>query len=227
MDHLLSLLLMGPALALGLWAQGRVQIAFQRWNQVPATAGISGGVAARRILREAGLQDVGVQRLHFGVGDHYDPRRRQVCLSKEVFDRASVTSLAVAAHECGHAIQHARGYRPLLWREAAVPIIRLSSGLLPLSLMLGVGFRLSGLMLVGVACHGLLALFQLLTLPVEFDASRRARLLLKDMKLILPGQEEAGVRNVLHAAALTYVASLAHGVAQLLHLVLWQRRRSV
>jgi Zn-dependent membrane protease YugP len=149
MNAFLILLLLLPALALGLWAHHRVYRAFQRWGEVPASAAISGADAARRILRQAGLSAVAVQCLDAPDGDHFDPRLRQACLSSEVFDRSSVTTLAVAAHECGHAIQHDRCYQALLWRQAVLPLTQGSANLLRWALMLVMGVRLGGLILVG------------------------------------------------------------------------------
>ncbi len=220
----LYLLLMGVPLILGLWAQSRVKSAFSKYSQVRASSNVSGAEAARDILRAAQIDDVEVVEINGMLGDHYDPSNKRLCLSSDVYRTPSVAALGIAAHESGHAIQHARAYAPLKARMALVPITMYASQLLPFIIMGGFFFQIAGLLQVGVIVYLVLTVFQLITLPVEFDASRRAKIILGQMGMISPGAEAAGVNRVLNAAALTYVAAFVASLANLIYLFLASRR---
>ncbi len=217
-DPTYILVLVGMLLCLG--ASALVNSTMHRYSGVRNMRGITGAEAARRILDREGLHDVQVVCLDSNKGDHYDPRNKTVSLSRENFQGASVTSVGVAAHECGHALQHARGYAPLKIRTSLVPVVNISSSLGVPMIMIGVllGWNQT-LIQIGIWAFALAVLFQLITLPVEFNASRRAVLQIENQGL-LTGEENEGCKKVLGAAALTYVAAAASSVLQLLRLVL-------
>jgi Zn-dependent membrane protease YugP len=217
------LLLIGVPLLLGLYAQMRVSSAFGKYKKVAATSGVTGAQAAREILAAAQIHDVEVREINDMLGDHYDPIKKRLCLSSDVFRTPSVAALGIAAHEAGHAIQHARAYAPLKWRMAIVPVTQFASQILPLVIIGGFMFQITGLITLGVICYGVLALFQLITLPVEFDASKRAKVILQQMGMVQPGGEAAGVNTVLNAAALTYVAAFVAALGNLVYLLMARR----
>jgi Zn-dependent membrane protease YugP len=217
------LLLIGVPLVLGLYAQMRVSSAFGKYKKVAATSGVTGAQAAREILAAAQIHDVEVREINDMLGDHYDPIKKRLCLSSDVFRTPSVAALGIAAHEAGHAIQHARAYAPLKWRMAVVPVTQFASQILPLVIIGGFMFHITGLITLGVICYGVLALFQLITLPVEFDASKRAKVILQQMGMVQPGGEAAGVNSVLNAAALTYVAAFVAALGNLVYLIMARR----
>ena len=213
------LVLVMPAILLGLWAQMRVKSTYARYSQVRAGRGITADQAARLILDMNGLRDVPIQRISGSLTDHYDPRDRVVRLSESVYGSPSIAAIGVAAHEVGHAVQHATGYAPLKLRTAIVSVTNIGSTLSMPLILIGILLNSSRLALVGVALFGLVAVFQLVTLPVEFNASSRALATLDGMDIL--GREElGGARQVLTAAALTYVAALIQSLAQLLRLLL-------
>ncbi len=215
----LILLLVVPMI-IGLWAQSRVKSAFNKWSKIAATSGITGAQAAREILRAANINDVEVLEINDMLGDHYDPSHKRLCLSSPVYRTPSVAALGIAAHECGHAIQDAKSYGPLKWRMAVVPMTQFASQILPFVVMGGIFFHMTHLLTVGVICYLVLTLFQLITLPVEFDASRRAKIILQQMGMVRAGDEANGVNKVLNAAALTYVAAFVAALANLVYLLL-------
>ena len=217
------LLLIGVPLVLGLYAQMRVSSAFGRYKKVAATSGVTGAQAAREILNAAQIHDVEVREINDMLGDHYDPIKKRLCLSSDVYRTPSVAALGIAAHEAGHAIQHARAYAPLKWRMAIVPVTQFASQILPLVIIGGFMFQITGLITLGVICYGVLAFFQLITLPVEFDASKRAKVILQQMGMVQPGGEAAGVNSVLNAAALTYVATFVAALGNLVYLLMARR----
>src|SRR5919199_6678120 len=219
------LLLVGLPLIIGLWAQFRVSSAFRKWGEIRATSGVSGAEAAREILTAAQIHDVTVVETNDFLGDHYDPASKQLHLSSKVYHEPSVASLGIAAHETGHAIQHAKAYAPLKWRMAIVPATQIASNMLPFVIFGGFIFHITGLITLGIYCYMILLAFQLIPLPVEFDASRRAKIILQQMGIIQPGQEAAGVNNVLNAAALTYVAAFIAALGNLLWLLSVRDRR--
>jgi len=218
------LLLVGLPLIIGLWAQFRVSSAFKKWGEVRATSNISGAEAAREILQAAQIHDVTVVETNDYLGDHYDPTSKRLCLSSKVFHEPSVASLGIAAHETGHAIQHAKAYAPLKWRMAIVPVTSIASRMLPFVILGGLFFHITGLITLGIYCYLILLAFQLITLPVEFDASRRAKIILQQMGMVQPGEEVAGVNRVLNAAALTYVAAFVATLGNLLYLMTIRNR---
>jgi len=217
------LLLIGVPLVLGLYAQMRVSGAFGKYKKVAASSGVTGAQAAREILNAAQIHDVEVREINDMLGDHYDPSKKRLCLSSDVFHTPSVAALGIAAHEAGHAIQHARAYAPLKWRMAIVPVTQFASQILPLVIIGGFMFHITGLITLGILCYAVLAVFQLITLPVEFDASKRAKVILQQMGMIQPGGEAAGVNKVLDAAALTYVAAFVAALGNLAYLLMARR----
>ena len=219
------LLYIGLPLVLGIWAQFRVTGAFRKWGEVRATSNITGAECAREILQAAQIHDVQVIETNDFLGDHYDPTGKKLCLSTKVYNTPSVAALGIAAHETGHAIQHAKAYAPLMARMTVVPVTQVASQLLPFVLFGGFFFRLSGLITLGIYCYLVLVIFQLITLPVEFDASRRAKIILQQMGIVQPGQEAAGVNSVLNAAALTYIAAFIAALGNLLWLLSARDRR--
>jgi Zn-dependent membrane protease YugP len=220
------LLYIGVPLIIGLWAQIRVSRAFKKWGEVRASSNITGAEAAREILQAAQIRDVEVIETNDFLGDHYDPSSKRLCLSSNVYHTPSVAALGVAAHETGHAIQHAKAYAPLKARMAIVPMTMVASQMLPFVIFGGLLFHITGLITLGIYCYAILLAFQLITLPVEFDASRRAKIILQQMGIVKPGQEMAGVNSVLNAAALTYVAAFIAALGNLLWLLSVRDRRN-
>jgi Zn-dependent membrane protease YugP len=219
------LLYIALPMILGIWAHFRVTHAFRRWGQVRATSNITGAECAREILQAAQIRDVQVVETNDFLGDHYDPSSKRLCLSSNVYNTPSVAALGIAAHETGHAIQHAKAYAPLMARMTIVPVTQVASQILPFVIMGGLIFRMTGLITLGIYCYLVLVIFQLITLPVEFDASRRAKIILQQMGIVQSGAETAGVNNVLNAAALTYVAAFIAALGNLLWLMSVRDRR--
>jgi uncharacterized protein len=219
------LLLVGVPLIIGLIAQFRVSSAFKKWGEVRASSNITGAEAAREILAAARINDVQVVETNDFLGDHYDPTSKRLCLSTNVYNTPSVAALGIAAHETGHAIQHAAAYAPLKARMAIVPITQIASNMLPFVIFGGFIFHMTGLITLGIYCYLVLLAFQLITLPVEFDASRRAKIILQQMGIVQPGNEVVGVNRVLNAAALTYVAAFVATLGNLLYLLSVRDRR--
>jgi Zn-dependent membrane protease YugP len=209
---------------IGLWAQSKVSAAFQRWKQVPVASNTTGAIAARDILAAANIRDVEVVPIRDMLGDHYDPIRKRLCLSPDVYNTPSVAAVGIAAHECGHAIQHASAYAPLKWRMTIVPVTQFASQMLPFIFIAGFIFHAFHLMMLAIACFFVLVVFNLITLPVEFDASRRAKVILQQMGMVRPGTEADGVNKVLNAAALTYVAAFVAALGQLIYFLLAANR---
>ena len=210
---------------IGLWAQFRVSSAFRKWGEVRAASNITGAECAREILQAAQIHDVEVVETNDFLGDHYDPRDKKLHLSTSVYNTPSVAAVGIAAHESGHAIQHAKAYAPLKWRMAIVPVTMIASQMLPFVIIGGLFFHITGLITLGIYCYAILLVFQLITLPVEFDASRRAKIILQQMGIVQPGAEVAGVNKVLNAAALTYVAAFIAALGNLLWLLSIRDRR--
>ncbi|MEY2501371.1 MAG: uncharacterized protein QOI07_1705 [Verrucomicrobiota bacterium] len=219
------LLLVGIPLVIGLIAQFRVSSAFKKWGEVRASSNITGAEAAREILTAAKITDVQVVETNDFLGDHYDPSSKRLCLSTNVYNTPSVAALGIAAHETGHAIQHAAAYAPLKMRMAIVPVTQIASNMLPFVIIGGFIFHMTGLITLGIYCYLVLLAFQLITLPVEFDASRRAKIILQQMGIVHPGEEVIGVNKVLNAAALTYVAAFIATLGNLLYLLSVRDRR--
>jgi uncharacterized protein len=215
----------GIPLIIGIWAQFRVTSAFRKWGEVRASSNITGAECAREILQAAQIQDVEVVETNDFLGDHYDPRDKKLHLSTSVYNTPSVAALGIAAHETGHAIQHAKAYAPLKARMAIVPVTMVASQMLPFVILGGLFFHITGLITLGIYCYLVLLVFQLITLPVEFDASRRAKIILQQMGIVQPGEEVVGVNKVLNAAALTYVAAFIAALGNLLWLMSIRDRR--
>lgn len=208
------------AAIIAMIAQARVSHAFSKYSKVMSRAGVSGAMAAEKLLHSQGIYDVNIQRVSGNLTDHYDPRNKTLNLSDSVYYSSSVASVGVAAHECGHAIQHAQGYAPLSIRSALVPVANIGSKLSWVFIILG--FIMSynqTLIYIGIAMFSLAVLFQLVTLPVEFNASSRALKLLGDNG-ILYEEEVRQTKKVLSAAALTYVAAAASAILQLIRLII-------
>jgi Zn-dependent membrane protease YugP len=218
-------------MALSLWAMWRVKSVYNRYNQGVVRSGVTGGEVAAEILRRNGIHDVEITHGEGMLGDHYDPIHKRLVLSEANYFGRTPAALGVAAHECGHALQHAEAYQPLHWRMAAVGITTYANYIvmfLPLlGLFTGLITPLTGALLMAVA-WGVIMLFNLVTLPVEFDASRRAKVVLADFGYVAPGEEAIGVKKVLDAAAWTYVAafitSLAYFLWHLLPLLTGRQR---
>src|SRR6266536_4226322 len=174
------LLFIGVPLIIGLWAQFRVSSAFRKWGEVRASSNLTGSECAREILQAAQIHDVDVVETNNFLGDHYDPRDKKLHLSSNVYHTPSVAALGIAAHETGHAIQHAKAYAPLKARMAIVPVTMIASRMLPFIIIGGLFFRITGLITLGIWCYLILLACQLITLPVEFDASRRAKIILRE-----------------------------------------------
>jgi uncharacterized protein len=209
-----------PPLVIGLAVQWWLKKTFAEQAKVEVMNGMTGAQVARAVLDANGLNEVPVNESPGGpLSDHYDPRKRGVYLSQPVFAGDSVSSSAVAAHEVGHAIQHAQGYAPMKFRSALFPAVAFSSSIWIWLLMIGLLLQLSGLLLIAIVLYGIAVLFHFVTLPVEFDASRRAGIQLRELGLVTSG-EGAGVKSVLNAAALTYVAGALAALTQLLYFVL-------
>jgi Zn-dependent membrane protease YugP len=219
------LLLVGVPLIIGLLAQMRVSSAFKKWGEVRASSNITGAECAREILQAAQIHDVQVIETNTFLGDHYDPASKKLCLSSNVYNTPSVAALGIAAHETGHAIQHAKAYAPLMARMAIVPVTMFASNILWFVFVAGFIFHITGLITVAIYCFATLLVFQLITLPVEFDASRRAKIILQQMEIVRGPEEMAGVNNVLNAAALTYVAAFIAALGQFLYYFLLSRDR--
>lgn len=203
-------------------ASARVKGTFNKYSQLRSMSGMNGAQVAQRVLQAAGIYDVQVRHVSGSLTDHYDPRTKTVNLSDPVYNATSVAALGVAAHECGHAIQHAKSYAPLSIRSALVPIVNFGSMLAWPVILIGLFFntRSSGLIIdIGILLFSAAVLFQLVTLPVEFDASRRALVMLRTQG-ILADDELKYTRRVLKSAALTYVASAAAAILQLLRIIL-------
>jgi uncharacterized protein len=208
-----------PALLLGLWAQAKVQGAFKKYSMIRTYVGLTGAEVARRILDTNGLNDIQVEEVGGTLSDHYDPGKRVLRLSAQVYRSNSVAANGIAAHEAGHALQHQEGYAMLNLRTALVPTVQIGSWLGPIIFMLGLllsstlGTQIA---VVGLVLFGATAVFSLITLPVEFDASRRAKAVLSTSGMIY-NQEMDGVNAVLDAAALTYVAAAIQAISTVLY----------
>jgi uncharacterized protein len=211
------LIFMLPAFILMMAVQFYVNSAYRKWSQVPARSRLSGAEAANRLIQNGGLYDVRVDGIAGKLTDNYDPRTKVLHLSQGVYQGNSVASLAIAAHELGHAVQDHEGYFPLRFRAALVPAVNIGSILGWVFIFLGLFLRITNLAWLGVAIFSLGALFALATLPVELNASARAKQLLFNSGLIAGEDEQRGVNHVLNAAALTYVAALVTAVMQVLY----------
>ncbi|HKG26364.1 MAG TPA: zinc metallopeptidase [Thermomicrobiales bacterium] len=217
------LLFLLPGLLFSLWAQSKVKGTYHKYGQVRNVAGVTGAQAARQVLNSQGLYDVQIEPIAGELTDHYDPRSRILRLSQGVYGVPSISAIGIAAHEAGHAIQHAKAYAPLKLRTAIVPAVNIGSQLGFILLIIGIFIGSMGLSWVGVGLFALTTVFAFITLPVEFDASRRAKVALAQVGMVdggvRGGEEAKGVAAVLGAAAWTYIAGFAVSLLQLLYWV--------
>lgn len=217
--------IMIPVFIFAVYCQIKVKNAFNRYSKVRNRRGMTGADAAYKLLMINGITDVRIKQIGGSLTDHYDPRTKEICLSQTVFNSTSVAAVGIACHEAGHACQHAQGYAPLKLRNAVIPATRIGSFLgVPLALI-GMFLYSDVLIYAGIILYSAVALFQFITLPVEFNASRRA-LDTIEANGFLEGEEYKGAKKVLTAAALTYVAALASALATLLRLFLIANRRN-
>lgn len=214
-------LTVGPLL-FGLWAQWRVKSTFNKYSQIAPRNGMTGAQAAAAVMQSTGLPDLEIRPVAGRLSDHYDPRSKTLNLSADVGQASSLAALGVAAHEAGHAIQDARGYAPMRVRQTLVPAAMVGQSLWILPVFAGLILGLTGLTYIGIALFAVIVLFQLVTLPVEFDASKRALVALENGGL-LQADEIDGARKVLNAAALTYVAGFVAALGQLVYFFLLAR----
>jgi Zn-dependent membrane protease YugP len=205
-----------PGLAASLWASARVSSAFNKWKQVGTHNGLTGAQAAWHVLQRGGIYDVEIVRTPGSLTDHYDPVSKKLALSEEVYDSTSVAAVGVATHEAGHALQHATGYAPLWLRSLMVQPANFGAMLSPYIIIAGALFHAPVMVNVGLVLFGALVAFQLITLPVEFDASNRAKRMVLETGIVFP-EEREGIDKVLNAAALTYVAAALTGFLTLLY----------
>lgn len=216
--------IMIPVFLFALYCQIKVKNSFNKYSRVHNRRGMTGADAAYKLLMLNGVTDVKIKQIGGSLTDHYDPRTKEICLSQSVFNSTSVAAIGVACHEAGHACQHAQGYAPLKLRNAVIPATRIGSYLgVPLALI-GMFLYSNTLIYAGIILYAAVALFQFITLPVEFNASKRA-LQTIEANGFLEGEEYSGAKKVLTAAALTYVAALASALATLLRLFLIANRR--
>lgn len=221
-----TILLLIPAILLSIYAQWKISSSYKRYSKIRSQSGLTGAQAARELLNRNGLYDVRVEQIGGKLSDHYDPRTRIISLSQDVYQGSSLSSLAVAAHETGHALQHASAYVPMTLRSSFVPVANLGSGAGPILIMLGLFIPSYGWLLeFGILAFSFAVLFQIITLPVEFNASNRALALLQEGNM-LGSEEIRGARTVLNAAALTYVAAALAAVLTLMRFILISRGRS-
>lgn len=212
-------LFIGPALILSLWASWRMRSAFNKYSRVPTARGLTGAQAARILLDTAGLQDVAIEPAQGFLSDHYNPLTKKLALSQPVYSSSSVAAVGVACHEAGHALQHAAHYRPLWLRSAMVPTANIGSKFGYFGMLFGLILHVQGLFLLGALLFTAVVLFQLVTLPVEYDASARAKRLAFEHGIVFD-QERVGMAKVLDAAALTYVAAAISSLMTLLYFLM-------
>ena len=212
-------LFLAPGLALSLWASFRVKRAFKKYSKVPSARGMTGAEAAAELLRGAGITGVRIVPTHGMLSDHYNPINKTLALSESVYRTNSIAAIGVATHEAGHAIQHAQNYAPLWVRSLLVPTANIGSGLGYIVMVLGLLFSSTNIVLVGAVLFSAVLLFQIVTLPVEFNASSRAKALVVEQGIITQ-QEREGVDKVLNAAAMTYVAAAISTLLTLVYFLL-------
>jgi len=215
----LYLMMMAPVLLLSVYSSFKVKSSFKKYSTVRIRSGLTGAEVARRILDKNGLHDVGVVETTGFLSDHYDPSKRVVRLSPDVYRNSTVSAVGVAAHEVGHAIQHKQLYRPLVIRNMMVPVASIGSNFAWIVIMAGFVLGTLGLVKIGIALFSVVVFFQVITLPVEFNASSRAKNILASTGMV-SGTESAGVSSVLSAAAMTYVAAATSSIMTLLYFLM-------
>lgn len=216
----LYLIVMIPGMLLAGWAQWRVKSSYGKWSKYAASSGLTGAQAANRMLEHAGIRDVKVEQVQGFLSDHYDPRNKRLRLSPGVYSSNSVAAMGIACHEAGHALQHAKGYAPLALRSAIVPVAQFGSWLAWPMIIGGMLLQMQNLALLGVIAFSTMVVFQLITLPVEFDASNRAKAQIRALGIAPSQRESGGVSAVLNAAAMTYVAAAIGAIMQLLYFLM-------
>ena len=215
----ISMIILIPGLLLAMYAQAKVSSTYNRYKKVTSHSGYTGAQFARKMLNDNGLYDVTITQISGRMSDHYDPRANQVRLSAEVYNGTSIASLGIAAHEVGHAVQHATNYFPLTVRNLVVPVTTFSSSIYMLFIFIGIIMNSFSMIQFGIMLFAVIVIFQVITLPVEFNASRRAIATLGGDG-VLDAEELSGAKRVLGAAAMTYVAAMVTAVLQLLQLLM-------
>ena len=215
----ISMIILIPGLLLAMYAQAKVSSTYNRYKKVTSHSGYAGAQFARKMLNDNGLYDVTITQISGRMSDHYDPRANQVRLSAEVYNGTSIASLGIAAHEVGHAVQHATNYFPLTVRNLVVPVTNFSSSIYMLFIFIGIIMNSFSMIQFGIMLFAVIVIFQVITLPVEFNASRRAIATLGGDG-VLDAEELSGAKRVLGAAAMTYVAAMVTAVLQLLQLLM-------
>jgi Zn-dependent membrane protease YugP len=210
-------------LVIGIGAQAMIRFAYNKWNRVAVASGLTGAEAARRMLDAYGLHNVQIHQVGGSLSDHFDPRTNIVALSQDVYSSRTVSATAIACHECGHAVQHAQGYAPAKIRGAIVPAVNLASNAWIFILFAGIFLQLLGLIYLAIIMYLAVIVFQVVTLPVEFDASKRAVVYVQTSGY-LPAEQIGGAKSVLRSAALTYVAAALTSLLQLIWLLGYTRR---
>ncbi|GLC32761.1 zinc metallopeptidase [Clostridium omnivorum] len=218
-----SFIILVPAMLISIWAQMKINSAYEKNSKIASRNGYNGAQVARMLLDSNGLYDIPVEIIPGKLSDHYDPSRRVMRLSEGVFYGTSVASIGVAAHETGHAIQHKESYGPLILRNTIVPVVTFSSNASWIIFILGFFLGMPGLIKIGIILFSAVVVFQLITLPVEFNASSRALAILEDRGILI-GDEIGNAKEVLNAAAMTYVAAALTAISQLLRLIVLSRR---
>ncbi|AIY79932.1 zinc metallopeptidase [Clostridium botulinum] len=213
-----TMIILVPAIIIAFWAQTKVNSAYSKYSKVSAMNGYTGEQVARMMLDEAGLYDIRIELVNTKLGDHYDPSNRVLRLSPEVYRGQTISAAGIAAHEVGHAIQHKEAYKPLIIRNSIVPAVNISSKFSWILFFAGILMGLKSLVTLGIILFSAAVIFQLITLPVEFNASSRALNILKSRN-ILYGDEVKGAAKVLDAAAMTYVAAALMAISQLIRLI--------
>lgn len=215
----ISMIILIPGLLLAMYAQAKVSSTYNRYKKITSHSGYTGAQFARKMLNDNGLYDVTITQISGRMSDHYDPRANQVRLSAEVYNGTSIASLGIAAHEVGHAVQHATNYFPLTVRNLVVPVTNFSSSIYMLFIFIGIIMNSFSMIQLGIMLFAVIVIFQVITLPVEFNASRRAIATLGGDG-VLDAEELSGAKRVLGAAAMTYVAAMVTAVLQLLQLLM-------
>jgi uncharacterized protein len=220
----ISIIILIIAMIFALYAQTKVSTTYRKYTRVENSKGITGGQAARIILDKNGLNNVPIEVVPGKMSDHYDPRTRVMRLSGDVYNGATISAVSIAAHEAGHAVQHATGYSPLKIRNSIAPVVNIASNLAWPILILGIFLQISGLFTLGILMFSAAVFFQAITLPVEFNASKIAVEML-DNYGIIDDSEKGGAKRMLSAAAMTYLAAMAMSLANLLRLIMLNNRR--